>query len=218
MTVTFGNCRFDSSARRLTCNGREAHLSPKAFELLKVLIDNRERAVSKAELLERIWPDVFVADGSLAKVVNEIRDAVGVAHGTPVIRTVHRFGYALAAEVREERAVTRISNDNGGVNWWLSCGRREFALTDGRHVAGRTGESSITLDSPKVSRLHAQFDVDGESIAVRDLGSKNGTYVRERRIAEPTRLKSGDEVRIGPFRLIVRWTMATLTETEADQV
>jgi DNA-binding winged helix-turn-helix (wHTH) protein len=217
MTVTFGDCRFDIDARRLIRDGREAHLSPKAFELLKLLIENRPRAFAKSELLERIWPDVFVSDGSLAKVVNEIRDVVGPVQGSHVIRTVHRFGYAFDAEVVEETSEEQADDRRGQVSWWLICGRREFALADGRHVAGRAPESSIALDSPKVSRHHAEIVVDGVLITVRDLDSKNGTYVRDTRITQPTRLESGDEIRIGPFTLIVRRAMGGLTETEVER-
>jgi pSer/pThr/pTyr-binding forkhead associated (FHA) protein len=52
-------------------------------------------------------------------------------------------------------------------------------------------------------------------ITVTDLGSKNGTYVGATRIAQPTRLDSGDQIRIGPYTLIARRTTSALTETEA---
>jgi DNA-binding winged helix-turn-helix (wHTH) protein len=84
----FGSCRLDCEARTLVCRGREVHLAPKAFEVLRVLVDNRPRALSKAELLERVWPGVFVADDSLAKVVSQLRKAIGDDNAAPVIRTV----------------------------------------------------------------------------------------------------------------------------------
>jgi DNA-binding winged helix-turn-helix (wHTH) protein len=216
MTVTFGDCRFDIDARRLIRGGQEIHLSPKAFELLKLLIENRPRAFAKSELVERIWPDVFVSDGSLAKVVNEIRDAVGgPGRGARVIRTVHRFGYAFGVEAIEEPSDEAGSGPDGQISWWLVCGQREFPLADGRHVAGRDRDVSVTLESPKVSRHHAEFDVEGMRMTVRDLGSKNGTYVRDTRITQRTSLESGDAIRIGPFTLILRRATGGLTETEA---
>jgi pSer/pThr/pTyr-binding forkhead associated (FHA) protein len=74
---------------------------------------------------------------------------------------------------------------------------------------------SVTLQSPKVSRHHAEIIVDGMRITVRDLGSKNGTYGRNARITQPTTLESGNEIRIGPFTLILRRAIGGLTETEA---
>jgi pSer/pThr/pTyr-binding forkhead associated (FHA) protein len=52
-------------------------------------------------------------------------------------------------------------------------------------------------------------------MTVTDLGSKNGTYVGGTRITQPTSLDSGDEIRIGPYTLIVRRANSALTETEA---
>src|SRR5262245_47363008 len=216
MTLTFGDCRLDLDGRRLSRAGREVHLSLKAFELLKLLIENRPRAFAKSELLERIWSDVFVSDGSLAKAVAEIRAAVGGrAEGERVIRTVHRFGYAFGVEATEEPSDQALSLGDRQISWWLICGQREFVLADGRHIAGREHGISITLESPRVSRHHAQFDVDGMHITVTDLGSKNGTYVGATRISQPTSLNSGDEIRIGPYTLIVRRSTGALTETEA---
>src|SRR5262245_3077820 len=92
----FGKCRLDTDARRLFRGADEVHLSPKAFELLKLLVENRERALSKSELLQRVWPGVFVSDASLARAVNEVREGVGDRARKPqIIRTVHGFGYGF---------------------------------------------------------------------------------------------------------------------------
>ncbi|OLC40853.1 MAG: hypothetical protein AUH43_25690 [Acidobacteria bacterium 13_1_40CM_65_14] len=77
MKVQFADCALDVGARRILRKDREVHLSPKAFELLVVLVERRGDAVSKTELLERVWPKVYVSDASLARVVTELRDAIG---------------------------------------------------------------------------------------------------------------------------------------------
>jgi pSer/pThr/pTyr-binding forkhead associated (FHA) protein len=69
---------------------------------------------------------------------------------------------------------------------------------------GREPGVSIRLDSPKVSRNHARVSVSGRELAIEDLGSKNGTFVRGVRIAEVTRLNPGDELQIGPVTLVFR--------------
>jgi pSer/pThr/pTyr-binding forkhead associated (FHA) protein len=101
---------------------------------------------------------------------------------------------------------------------WLVSGGREFALPDGEHIVGREPGSEIWLDSAKVSRRHAKILVTGSQVIIEDLGSKNGTLVGETRIEAPAVLSSGDQLRIGPFTLIVRMSGtggATETETRS---
>jgi DNA-binding winged helix-turn-helix (wHTH) protein len=205
-TIRFAGCRLDPGARRLFRGAREVHLSPKAFELLTVLVESRPRAVSKAELLDRVWRGVFVSEASLARAINEIREALGdPAQGSRIVRTVHGHGYAFDAEV-EDDAGHRIGagGRRRAAICWLTSEEREFPLHDGDHVAGRHRAADIWLDSPRVSRRHARFAVTGSSAIVEDLGSKNGTFVRGERIAAAVPLKSGDEVRIGPFTFVFR--------------
>ena len=89
MKVRFAGCRLDTDARQFFRGAREVRLSPKAFELLKVLVENRHRALSKEESLQLVWPGVFVSDASLARVVTEIRAGVGDrARQARIVRTV----------------------------------------------------------------------------------------------------------------------------------
>ena len=149
---------LDIDARRLVRGGREAHLPPKAFELLKLLVENRPR-VSKAELIDRIWPGVFVSDASLAKVVSKIRRAIGRRDDSGIIRTVHGCGYAFAADL--DGQLLESGATAGSAACWLFCGRREFPLANGEHIVGRDAGANISLDSPKVSRQHASLTVRG---------------------------------------------------------
>ena len=107
MTFRFADCILDTSARSLLREGRPAaRLTPKSFELLALLVEHRPRALPKEELLERVWPGVFVSDASLAKVVSKLRQAIGDDAASPIIRTVHGYGYAFAAAIegRDEAA------------------------------------------------------------------------------------------------------------------
>ncbi len=95
-----GDTVFDDEARRLVRHGDDVHLSPKAFELLKFLIEQRPRAVSKSELHEHLWPSTFVSDVNLASLVAEVRSALGdSARNSRFVRTAQRFGYAFCGEV-----------------------------------------------------------------------------------------------------------------------
>src|SRR3982751_3848655 len=126
MQIRFGTRTLDIAGRRLFRENQEVHLTPKAFDLLALLVENRHRALSKAELKERIWPNTFVTEDGLSRLVNEIRTAIGDDARHPRwIRTVHGFGYALAdtedpIEVRD--VITPY------VLRWAS---REFVLSEG---------------------------------------------------------------------------------------
>ena len=77
MTTRFGEHALDESRRELLCRGEAVHLTPKAYELLRLLLERRPAAVSKAEIHDRIWPGTFVSDVNLATLVFEIRTAIG---------------------------------------------------------------------------------------------------------------------------------------------
>src|SRR5262245_9278349 len=93
MKLRFGDFTFNGETRQLLRGSEEVHLSPKAFELLKILIEQRPRALSKQELHERLWPDTFVSEVNLASLIAEIRAALGdTAQNSIFIRTARRFG------------------------------------------------------------------------------------------------------------------------------
>src|SRR5262245_10361523 len=101
MRLAFGDFVFDSDTRELLRGGDRVTLSPKAFQLLEVLIENRPRALSKSVLHDRLWPNTFVVEANLSNLVGEIRHALGEDSRTPrFVRTVHRFGYACQCVAR----------------------------------------------------------------------------------------------------------------------
>jgi len=73
----FADMTLDLARGRLRKAGREVELRPKAFHLLAYLAQNAGRVVPKSELLETVWPDVVVTDGSLNQCVEEITTALG---------------------------------------------------------------------------------------------------------------------------------------------
>ena len=96
MSTWFGEFVLDESRHELLHGGAPVHLTPKAYELLRLLLERRPAAVSKAEIHDRIWPGTFVSDVNLATLVFEIRTAIGDdPHAPRFIRTVRGFGYAF---------------------------------------------------------------------------------------------------------------------------
>jgi len=96
MRWTFGEFTLDLDARELLRAGAPVPLSPKAFQLLGILVDACPRALAKSELQDRLWPGTFVVEKNLTNLVGEIREALSDDATNPrYIRTVHRFGYAF---------------------------------------------------------------------------------------------------------------------------
>jgi len=200
--VSFRFDRFvlDSDTRQLLLDGQEIHLSPKAFELLLLLLVNRPRALSKAELLERLWPSTFVEETNLAGLVAEIRRALGdSATRQAYLRTVHSFGYRFVSEVAE----STVPMPSGLTGPYLIFENRTIALLEGANIIGRAPDAAIHCDVSGVSRHHARIVVSGGHATLEDLGSTNGTYVRRERITSAG-LADGDEIRLGNASLTFR--------------
>ena len=216
MQVSFGEYRLDLDARQL-CKGTEPiRISPKAFLLLRLLLERRPDARSKAELHEAIWPTTFVSDTSLAQLVSEIRAAIGDdAHDPRFLRTVHGYGYAFGGEAVLRSASIRDPHAIG-VACWLQLENRAIPLEEGENVIGRDAAATVHLESLRISRYHARIVLRADEAVLEDLGSKNGTHLRGERLAAPARLKPGDDVRIGPFTLTFQKGRPAQTTEDSD--
>lgn len=199
---SFGKFVLDRDTRELRRERHVVSLSPKAFQLLEILLENQPKAMAKGMLQDLLWPNTFVVEKNLANLVGEIREALDDPAGNPrFVRTVPRFGYAF------RDALTTTAGEGAGalpepipqcrVTW--PAGRA--ALCDGDHVVGRDADAELLLDSPSVSRRHALIRVSGSRATLEDLGSKNGTFIGSRRIDAPTPLADGDAITVGVFTL-----------------
>src|SRR5262245_36935241 len=96
MAIRLGDLLLDLDTRELWLAGNVVHLSPRAFELLAILVLNHPKALSKSQLQEHLWPNTFVVEKNLSNLVSEIRQALRDDPGHPrFVRTVARFGYAF---------------------------------------------------------------------------------------------------------------------------
>src|SRR4030095_11952099 len=174
---------------------RKGRGSPKACDLLSLLISNGHRAVSKPEIREHLWPGTYVSESSLPSLVSEIRDVIADHRRKPgLIRTVHGFGYAFQSE--REPASPPVPPDDLRQSWLVGS-TAEVALFPGENIIGREGDGVILVKSSTVSRRHARITLDAGGGVIEDLGSKNGTYVNDRRIESPTPVADGDQIRVG---------------------
>jgi len=213
MRLRFEGCHLDLGTREVFRGEQPVHLSPKAFQLLELLVTSRPNAISKEDLHRRLWPDTFVADGNLATLVNELREGLGDdARRSRIIRTVQRFGYAF--EAAAESVGTPGAHAEVAVAYRLLWAEREIALAEGENLIGRDQGAVVWVDDVSVSRHHARIVIDRSGARVEDLGSKNGTYVGSRRIEKPVALQDGDSLRLGSVALVFRRFQAGLsTET-----
>ena len=196
MIYRFDDFTLDSGTRTLLRGGEERHLSPKAFDLLTMLIENRSRAMSKGDLQQRLWPSTYVLETNLAGLVAEIRRVLEDPAGEPrYVRTVQRFGYWFVGSLKGGAASEEPVKPP--VTYWLIWETRQVALIEGSNVLGRAPDAEVWIDAPRVSRHHARIRLAGTEATVEDLGSKNGTYVGGERLTAPRRLADGDQIRLG---------------------
>jgi len=201
MRLSFGDCIFDSGTREVSRGGKLAPVSPKALRLLEILAERRPNAVSKEELYRLLWPDSFVSDANLPNLVAELRAALGDDAREPlIVRTVQRFGYAFRAKTRAAPEKSAAA----GTAYRLIWGNREIDLDAGENVLGRDRGAVAWIDEESVSRRHARIMVDNRGASLEDLGSKNGTVLRGKKIREPVDLRDGDVIKIGPASLVFR--------------
>lgn len=103
----FGPFRLDPSEELLVEGARKVPLTPKAYKTLLVLVENRGRTLAKDELLEKVWPDAFVEEATLAQNIFTLRKLLRDDRETAqYIETLPKRGYRFVAEVREVRTGT----------------------------------------------------------------------------------------------------------------
>ena len=215
--TTFAEFALDHDTRELRRGRAAIRLSPKAFQLLELLLAHRPKALSKHTLQEQLWPATFVVEKNLVNLVAEIREALGDDPAQPrFVRTVHRFGYAFQ-DVSPGADATGppvdVSRNDSSFRIVWATGRA--GLGDGEHVVGRDPDLVLFLDSPSVSRRHALIRVAGNSATLEDLGSKNGTFLGDRRVRTVTSLGDGDVIRVGTVQMTIKALRAGgPTETE----
>ena len=202
MRIGFGDFVLDDETREFFRGGRIVHLPIKTFQLLELLLANRPRAIPKTKLMEAIWAGVFVAEGNLARLVAELREALGEDAREPrFIRTVHGFGYSFAGEATVEGASLPLASPAVFRLLWQD---REFALLEGENVLGREREAAAWIDVHSVSRRHARVVVTGDTATLEDLGSKNGTFLGGEPVTSARSLSDGDRIRIGTVEMTFR--------------
>lgn len=158
----FGDCEFDELSRQLWVKGGPIVLESKPLDVLLHLLLNAGEVVIKEELLEAVWPDEMVVEGSLPAAIEKLRNAIGKEEHS-IIVTVPRVGYRIAVPVhcrlfagpvavssglkagvpvpnREQWQLSRSLDANGSSEVWLA-------------IHPQTGEQRIFKFASDVKRL-----------------------------------------------------------------
>jgi DNA-binding winged helix-turn-helix (wHTH) protein len=227
MRIGFGPFVLDSGSRELLKldahsppptprpSPRQVHLSPKAFDVLEVLVARRPNVVSKDVLLREIWGAKVVEEANLAIAVGEIRKALSDDPKSPaIILTVSRRGYRFAAEA-QDLELREMPSGDGFVRCWLTWKDTTLPLRDGENLVGRHPASAVWINAASVSRAHARIVAAPSGMMVEDRGSRNGTFVDGERIEGPHPLVDGNTVTFGSEETVFRqWSDSAAVGTE----
>ena len=103
MTLSFGDCEIDLERRELWRAKRAVHVEPQVFDLLVYLVQNRDRVVSKDDLIASVWGGRIVSESTLTSRINAARNAVGDSgQKQQLIRTIPRKGLRFIGVVHTQ--------------------------------------------------------------------------------------------------------------------
>ena len=101
MTLSFGDYEIDIERRELRRAKTSVHVEPQVFDLLVYLVKNRDRVVSKDDLIASVWGGRIVSDSTLTSRINAARNAIGdTGENKKLIRTIARKGLRFVGTVR----------------------------------------------------------------------------------------------------------------------
>ncbi|MFZ1988461.1 MAG: winged helix-turn-helix domain-containing protein [Alphaproteobacteria bacterium] len=102
MIYRFGEYELDTAKLELRGSGSAVSIEPQVFALLRLLIENRERALTKDEIIERVWDGRFISDAAVASRIKSARQAIGDdGRAQGFIKTLHGIGFRFVADVTE---------------------------------------------------------------------------------------------------------------------
>lgn len=175
MIYRFGNCELDTARHELRVDGRPRATEPQVFDLLRHMVENRGRLISRDELVEAVWQGRIVSDAAISARINAARQAVG-DDGTrqKVIRTVPRRGFRLVAGVEacEDEAAARGTGGGPAHQKVRFCTSRDgtriaYATTGSGYPLLRAGHWLTHLEHDWQSPLRRLFlDELGRNFAV----------------------------------------------------
>src|SRR5215472_19299131 len=136
MRLVFGDCVLDLDRRELSRGGRVVPTGPQVFDLLAYLLANRDRVVTREDLLGSVWSGRIVSDSTLASHINAVRKAIGDSgQEQRLLRTVARKGFRFVGDVSEARAQERAAPSPAEYGAMEEVAARELTIPDGPSIA-----------------------------------------------------------------------------------
>jgi adenylate cyclase len=209
MRYLFEDYALDTDRREL-CRGPDlVRLEPQAFDLLEYLIRNRERVVSKDDLIAVIWGGRIVSDSAMTTRINAARSAIGDTGKTQrLIKTVPRKGIRFVGTVRQEEASGSLGSDVTSqlpTSYLSLPDKPSIAVLALTNMTGDPGQDyysdgiteDIITELSRFSELlviarNSSFQYKGKPIDVRQVGRELGV----RYVLEGSIRRAGDRVRI----------------------
>src|SRR6202050_4684896 len=191
----FADYEFDELGRELRVKGRPVELESKPLDILLQLLLHAGEVVTKEELLDSVWPDVTVVDGSLATAVSKLRKAMG-DEDHPTIVTIPRIGYRLAVPVYCKTLAAAAGPELGFKIGDAVPGRDQWRLTRPMDVSG---SSEVWLAENPKAREQRVFKFAGD-------GGRLKALKRESTISRFLRESLGDRPE---FIRVLEWNFET---------
>jgi DNA-binding winged helix-turn-helix (wHTH) protein/tetratricopeptide (TPR) repeat protein len=137
--ITFGKFRLDLRNECLWQGTRAISLRPKAFAVLKLLVERPGLLVTKRQVLDKVWPDTFVGDAVLKDSIRQLREALDDDAGSPnYIETAHRRGYRFIGEIGNTSRVKIAEAPSSFLQ--MRAGSPALDTTTGHRILGRDAE------------------------------------------------------------------------------
>ncbi len=156
----FGDFELNEESRGLRLAGAEIATQPLVFDFLAHLLRHQERAVSKQELLDTLWPDVTVTEASLQRVASLARAVLRQGGMEPALRSLSRFGYRLCIEPAPAEPRTVVAPDADGL---LSAAREAVR-------SKRWADAVSAFESANRRGLLAPADLEQWALAIECTG------------------------------------------------
>jgi DNA-binding winged helix-turn-helix (wHTH) protein len=216
-SLRFGDCELDLAAYALRRAGRPVKLEKMPMEVLILLVQRAGALVPRPEIQAAVWgTDVFVdRDAAINTAIRKIRHALGDDVARPqFVETVVGKGYRFAAPVERgaaashvpDAAVDATNRPPAGLplpfpRYVVTRGKQEFRLEAGETLLGRDPAAGICIDHPSVSRRHASLSTGPGGAVLRDVGSRNGTFLNGRRVDGSVKIDHGAIIGLGSIAL-----------------
>ena len=199
-SVGFGDYRFQLDTGQLWLREHEVRLTPKAAEVLKILVSHAGSPVSKGELFAAVWPDVAVTDDALTTCVQELRRVLSDDAKRPqFIETRHRRGYQFIAPVSREPAPASpsVATPNQAIASIAVLPFADMSPThDQEYLCEGLAEELINaltqIDGLRVAARTASFQFRGKGEDIRRVGEQLNVEA----LLEGSVRKSGDRLRV----------------------